>query len=114
MSESIPNTPEPQIGDMEVLRGALRNMLEYRDAAIFEEVRSQHAGTPVWIDDPTGHYPLRRQRIGDLCAEVGAAGLVRAYFLDEPHDKHHPGRQFTLKPDNLGAITKTLSPEDIE
>lgn len=111
MSENIPFDIE-QI-DNAAIRAALGSIVMTKDVSLFDAVRTDMGHVQVWIDDPRGHYPLRRQYLSELCMDIGST-MQRVYFKDAPYDKHHPGRQFTLRQDNLHAITRILSPEDIE
>lgn len=111
---------------IESIRKALANIIVSRDIDVFDTVVAEYGAIPVWVDvskedDPNKGslrepYPLRRHRIGDLRVEVGTRAIGRVFWRDvrEGSDDPGTGNEFTLQLDNLTAITRVLSEEDIE
>lgn len=96
---------------IEALREQIGILLTDRDVEHYGVLREAFGHMPFWVDDPTGHYPISRHRVHDLRIVVGQVGIVGAYFQAPPHDPHHPGPRFTLRPGNLHAISQVLSDE---
>lgn len=109
---------------IETLRQALRSAVTSKEVTDYYDIIVQYGHIPIWIDDNMGEYPLRRQRIGELKADIGYA-VARLYWKDEPAEAvsesanvqseiDYTEQEFTLTAENVDAISRVLSDEDIE
>lgn len=116
MSETATITPETPVS-IDDIRRTIGNVVASGEITEYARLIHDLGHVPVWIEDPTGEFPLSRHPIGGLMAELGSMGINRLFWRVEPGDAEGAGTEhaeFTITPDNLGAITRVLSEEDIE
>lgn len=88
----------------------LQNIVTHDDFAGLLDLQEIYCDTRVRVDDATGHFPDGEYPVTAIRTEVRKStgkgfGIIRFYLQSEGRDAHHPGRQFTLRTNNIDAIS---------
>lgn len=91
------------------IRKILQDIAIHNNFAGLLDLQEDFGDVRMRVDDPTGHFPSGVHAISEIQTEVmhveNRAPWIRFYLQSPAHDAHHPGRQFTIRTQTLGAVS---------